>query len=82
MVSKFLQREIYYTQLLTNVTESEAPCYQVFGGSSTRGSTEYNMITHQPNTYAGILPTSVLDRTGKVQLLFPGGGRSLGDARA
>ena len=29
---------------------------------NNRGSTEYNMITHQPNTYAGILPTSVLDR--------------------
>jgi hypothetical protein len=29
---------------------------------NNRGSTEHNIITHQSNRHAGILPTSVLDR--------------------
>ena len=29
---------------------------------NNRGSTEHNIITHQDNKYAGVLPTSVLDK--------------------
>ena len=29
---------------------------------NNRGSTTHNIITHQTNTYAGVMPTSVMDK--------------------